>query len=75
MSFSLFYWKFLQNLNLLKSNFIYTLAFQTLNKIAYLMFFDFHYSSMYFIYSFLPKKFHIHDPAIFGVSYPAIIHP
>ena len=62
-------------MNVLKANIISTFAFKTLNRLAYLMFFDFHYSFMYFIYSFLPKKFHIHDPATFGASYPAIMHP
>lgn len=46
-----------------------------MNKIAYFMFFDYHYSASVFIYSFLPRKYHIHDPLVYGSSYPALPHP
>lgn len=39
------------------------------------MFFDFHYSSFYFISKNYSKSFHLLDPTVYETSYPAVQHP
>jgi len=69
------YWRFRDRLTSFTKYLFMCFFVSFLNKLAYFMFFDFHFNSINFIYLFLPRKPHLQDPAVYNFSYPAVIHP
>jgi hypothetical protein len=71
----IYYWHFRNSLTSFAKYHIVSFFVSLINRLAYFMFFDYHYNFINCVYSFLPKKFHIQDPLVYNSAYPAIPHP